>query len=266
MPAVQLVRLKKQAADLIWNFTRPVELIADLRGLFEFYADWNYRPGLALPPTTTLPSYHTSPQVLRELELAFYPPSQENPSAALELSDLLWQEPYLEPRKLSAIVLGQVPLTPPDQVLNRLRLRCQTDVPRLLLNALVEQGGLRLQRENPALWLELVSTWLTSTDAHLLAVGIKALLPLVRDPAYENLPPVFTLFIPLLEAPTALIQVELIEMLHALAHRTPAETTFILRQTLTLTANPNCLRIVRKAFPGFPAEMQASLRELVKGR
>jgi hypothetical protein len=97
-------------------------------------------------------------------------------------------------------------------------------------------------------------------------MGLHALLPLIRDPDYQNLPPVFGSISPLLQSAPGAIQVELIEVISALARRTPKETVYYLRQVLTVAQGTGATRLIRKALPAFDAEGQASLKSALQMR
>jgi hypothetical protein len=98
------------------------------------------------------------------------------------------------------------------------------------------------------------------------AMGLHALLPLIQDRDYQNLPPVFSSISPLLQSAPAAIQVELIEVISALARRTPKETVYYLRQVLTVGQGAGADRLIRKALPAFDAESQSSLRSALQTR
>ena len=146
------------------------------------------------------------------------------PIQALAACDALWTDDHLEPRLFAAIMLGQMPSAQTDAVLERLRLWSRPDEDRQMLDALFNQGTLRLRRETPDPLLNLIQGWLTNQETPTQMLGLKALLAIINDEAYHYFPPMFRLLVPLLQnVPTPLMN-ELNTILRALAHRTPAET------------------------------------------
>ena len=111
MPAVEIGKLTTQVQLIAQQFGSPPELMADLRSLFETYANRTYRPGATRSPVSILPEYHLSPVIMRLLEKELGKYCEHNPLASLELIDLMWNEPYREYRLLAASLLGKIPLT-----------------------------------------------------------------------------------------------------------------------------------------------------------
>src|SRR5271157_2489711 len=266
MPAVQMTRLKAQIGELAWQFTRPDEFQQALTDLFNYYAERTYRPGQAALPVSLTPMYHLPPLIMRQLALDLSPYCVENPTAALALADQLWQDSYLEPRLVAITLLGHLPLQPVEPLLERLNSWCQPAENKELLDAIFRQATRQLRRKMPDLWLALIKGWLDDPRFPFQAMGLNALLPLIQDRDYENLPPVFSSISPLLQSAPPAIQVELIAVISALARRTPKETVYYLRQVLTVAQGAGAERLIRKALPAFNPEDQASLRSALQTR
>jgi len=265
MPAVQLTRLRIQLTQIIWQFTRPAEFQKSLRDLLDTYADRTFRPGQATAPKALIPAYHAPALVLRQLDQELLPLIRENAAAALALADVLWQDAMLEPRLVAITILGHTPLTPPEDVLQRLLSWARPEEEGILLSALLDAGSLRLRREQPKRWLELITHWIDQPDPAYQKIGVQALLVLSRDRSFENLPPVFSLLGPLLQAPPAPILPDLQAAVEALAGRTPTETTYLVRQALNLSTDPATARLIRRCLPAFPPGAQATLKTALQG-
>ena len=260
MPAVLLPRLKKQITELTWKFTRPNEFQSGLRELFSYYASRVYKPGKATPSSRLVDSYHVPPLVMRQLEQEITPFVIENPEAALNIASVLWTEDMLEPRQLTAIILGIVPSSLSERVIQLLQSWCRTDVEGVSLQALLERGGQRLRHEKPDLWLSVVADWLSSSDALTQAMGVRALLTFVNDRDFVNLPAIFNLTGRPLQSSASAVQAEMYELITALSKRSAAETAYFLRQVLSGGANPATIRVIRKALPNLPVSVQGPLR------
>ncbi|MCD4673710.1 MAG: DNA alkylation repair protein [Anaerolineaceae bacterium] len=264
MPAIQLNRVREQINQIAWLFTQPDAFQRGLRDLLEFYANPIYRPGQTARSIFLLPTYRTSKLLFQQLELALYPLIQENPKAALTLADTLWQDDYLEPRLIAAYILGQLPIDQTEEVTTRIIQWCAPSQPAPVLDAVLTKGTEKLRLEEPQILYELASTWLSSSDSNDLVLGLKLLHPLVKDPGFENLPEIFNLIkLPLRNlSPRNLTEAQ--NLLQALAKRSPMETSYFLRQTLSLGASKDMIRLVRKTLPAFPAETQERLRLILK--
>ncbi len=266
MPAVQLARLKEQINQLAWNFTRPEEFRFALHDLLDLYADRTYRAGQAVSARPLSPSYHAPPLILRQLKLELGRLCEEHPAAALALVDLLWKDTFLEPRMLAAALLGLIPLQMAGEVLQRLQSWSNPDEDTTLLDALVEDGGQRIRRETPERWLELVENWLGDLSIEIQGLGLRALLPLIRDRSFENLPRVYRLISPIVQSAPAELQGELLEAVHILAQRSSMETAFFLRQMVSVSASAGTARLVRRCLPFFGEEAQISLKKALSNR
>lgn len=266
MPAVQLIRLKKQLEGLSASFDRPADLIAHLRDLFEQYGDQTYRAGQAMKPKSLLPSYHAPGMVMKQLELSLAPLCAARPAEALAIIDLLWSDDYLELRQLACFLLGQTALDPLQAVLERLERWSTSAKDHSLVNLLLDLGSQRMRREAPDRWLDVLRDWMNSSDLELHRNALVALLPFIQDREYENLPVAFNLIIPALQHNAAELSSELQETLRALARRSTVETGFFLRQILTTSSEPALLRLVRRCLPAFPPETQARLKAALQAR
>ena len=111
MPAIDLARLRKQAARLADFFFIPDEFIKHLHEMLDFYVNFSVRKPPAVAPGVNLQTYRTPRVVVKqiELELTVLADNYDNADAALDLADHLWDENYLEPRLLAAFLLGRIP-------------------------------------------------------------------------------------------------------------------------------------------------------------
>lgn len=264
MPAVQLTQLKAQINDLLWQYTRPEELLKSVHQLFELYSFRVLRTGKGVQPSDLIPTYHIPPMVQYQLEVALAQQCAENPGVALPLADALWEDPYLEIRQIATFLLGQIPLDPPDPVLSRLQDWCRPDENKKVLKAALEKGSTRLCRDMPDKWLELVSNWINTAEIPWQSMGLKGLLPLIEHREFENLPPIFRLVSPLIQTSRQELQTDLLAVIDAIASRSPTETFFLLRQLLNLGATTSAHRLIRRTLPSFPAVEAARLREVLK--
>jgi len=266
MPAIQLARLKTQVDQLVWTFTRPQDFQRGLKNLLEMYADWSYHPGETIEPASLLPAYHVSPLLLHQVEQQLTRQCQEMPAAGLALADILWQNEYFEPRVLATFILGQIPLKPPEEVIQRLKGWSAPALDKKLQEAIFLQATLRLRRENTTTWMEIINEWLSANPVASKVMGLRALVFLLGDREFENLPAVFNLLQPLILTAPSRLHGELLEVLQSLVRRSPVETTHFLRQALSSTSSPISARLVRQILPSLSPELQASLRKSLAAR
>ncbi len=263
MPAVQLAKLKTEIDRLLELFGSPEEFKRSLDDIMEFYSDRVYRAGqnVAFRPLT--PTRHIQPLVMQQLELALRPYCTYYTPAALALVSVLWLDPYLEARRLAAYILGQCNIDPPQLVLGEIQDLAQPDVPTEILELLFTLGTVRLRKENPGLWLETIQSWLVSPDLDRQRLALRAILPLVADPAFNNLPPVFRMITPLMHNPQPVLTAGMQSLLEALIRRSPTEAQFFLRQVLGSPTPALTVRLIRRLIPLFSPEAQAGLLKIM---
>jgi len=265
MPAIQPARLKKQASDLVDNFNQPAIFIRELHSLLDLYTDYTHRSGQAGEPSPLIGAYKTPFPVMRQVWYELTRMIKLHPSAILPLCDALWAEPNYDLQLLAARLLGQVPIEPAAPVIDRLQSWVHAGLDKHLLDGLLEQGLCQFQEKAPDQVLELVSKWLASSDLSLQQVGLRALLPMINSSGTENLPAIFRLLTPFLRVAPSHLRPDILAALIALAHCSPSETTYLLRQNLSTPDNPDTAWLIRQVLNEFPPDTQAALRMALKG-
>lgn len=260
MPAAELTRLRAQINDLISLFDDPAAFQGALRNLLELYANRAYRPGEAIKPQPLLPSFRVPPLVTHELEQELSKTCQEQPEQALKVVDALWHDPNLEPRLLAARLLGTIPANHAEGVIQVIRAWTQPNENFRILDALFKDGMAGLRHSAPDMLLSLIDEWIGSPKVAMQSIGIRSLIPLIQEPGFENLPPIFRMLSPLLQTTPPELTADLQAVMEALSKRSPTETAYFLRQTLTLSTSPVTARLVRRCLPFFDPAQQESLR------
>lgn len=264
MPAIQPARLKHQVADLVSHYDQPPVFVRDLHALLDFYSDHTQRPGQAGIPSPLMEAYNAPPPVMRQVWHELSKTIHTHPNAALHLSDALWAEPNVDLQLLAAHLLGQLPLVPLEPLVDRLQAWVHSDPDRRLLDGLLEYSLIRFQQEAPDQLLELISSWLSSHELSAQHAGLRALLPFVSDPGSQHLPIIFRLVTPYTRIAPSRLRSDIVDVLAALAHCSPSETAYLLRQNLTTPDNPDTPWLIRQVLDDFPAETQAGLRTAMK--
>lgn len=260
MPAVDMARLRIQSARVTDHFGDPPALLRELHDMFELYADRTRRPGQLASPVTVLPSYHIPIPALRQLESDLGFQAESRPEETILLAEALWRDGYLESRLLAAYLLGR---TRPggEEFLERLTdwvsHTREPNVRRTLLTASLE----RLRREDPEDFLRLVRRWVHPTYDRMWSRAIEALLPLFADPDFHNLPVVFEIAKPIIEAGPPVMQNEISELITALYEASPRETTVYLRQIALASTYPQTRVTLRRILPRLPAGLQEDLSQ-----
>jgi len=264
MPAIDLARLKKQTAHLADTFNRPADFLREHRNLLDYYVNRTLR-SQGVAPSSVLPTYRTPPVVLRHIETELGPVAERKPIQALELADALWDEGWLETLLLAAFLLGRIP-PQEERLLARLTAWTQTVRDPNVRAALLTTSLTRLRNETPDLFLILVKEWMHPARQRMWSNGIQALVPLIKNPDFDNLPPIFEIVEPIIKTSPSTLQFDLQELITALYKASPDETVFLLQQILTKTKSPLPSVSLRRMSPDLPTELQATLREILRSK
>jgi hypothetical protein len=244
-------------------FFLPDDFLKHLREMLDFYVNYSLRKKESIAPGSNLPTYRTPFVVMRQIENAIGTIAAENPHDSLELADLLWDEGYIETRLLAAFLLGRIP-PQEEHLLARLTAWTQQVRDPSVRGALLTTSLKRMREETPDDFLIVINEWLHPARQRFWANGIQALLPMITDPNFENLPPIYELVRPIIEAAPGVLQNDLANLINALYQASPSETEYYLREILEDSSNPLTIITLRRILSAFPPELQAKLRDLVR--
>ena len=266
MPAIYPARLRKQVAMIGEHFDQPAAFVRSLHHLLEFYADRAHRPGKSGEPAPLLEAYHVRPPVLREIVLGLATQIKATPDASLALCDALWEQNILEFRLLAVKMIGLIPTRSTSElVLERIIHWANQTQEEQIQEVLLDQGLAALRKDEPEKFFRLVKNWLESDNQSLQAFGLRMLLPVIADPNFENLPMFFRMLQPFCRVAASPVRPTLLEVLAALAKRSPQETSFFLQQTLEMPNSPDTAWLIRHVVAKFPEEFQPGLRAAARG-
>jgi hypothetical protein len=221
--------------------------------------------GQAGEPSPLKGSYNTPAPVMRLVWHELTRIIKSFPDSILPLCDALWAEPNYDLQLLAERLLGQVSIDPPGPVIERIQLWVRSGLDKRLLDGLLEHSLRQFHQGAPDQFLELVSSWLASSDLTLKQAGLRALLPTIKTTGREKLPDFFHLMIPYLRVAPTRLRPDILAALTALVRCSPSETAYFLRQNLTAPDNPDTPWLIRQVLSEFPLETQAGLRAAMKG-
>ena len=263
MPAIDIHRLKTQAAVLVEKFDQPAVFIQELHQILDMYAGRTMREGLIASPVSVLPAYRAPQAVLRQIEMELGPLTAAFPDQAMTLTDTLWKDGYLESRLLAASLLGRIK---PDtgQLLERITAWVIQTRDNQLRQALLRNGLVRLRKESPDRFMKLIRNWLTPDNSKMWVNGIHALIPLLEDQSYENLPPIYNILSPVIKSMPSIMQNDLADLINALYRASPVETVYFLRQVISSSSSPQITVSFRRILPQLPADLRLLLLEIIR--
>jgi hypothetical protein len=263
MPAINLARLKTQSVRLSEKFSQPDIFVHDLNELLDFYTNRTIR-ATQIARRLSLPTYHTPAPVLRQIQGELAPLAESHPIEAIALTNALWKAGSLESRLVAASLLGSIPLSQAIPTLALLPKWLAQSTDKQVLTALLTDAFARLRRENSQELFNLLEGWLKSPRSALQVWGLRALIPMLKDPHFENLPAVFRILKPAVMSAGPTTQLELQACLATLEEVSFTETLAFLREITSDNPPPLMLRIFHRILAGLSPELQSSLREMLR--
>jgi hypothetical protein len=263
MPSINLSRLKTQVAQLAEKFGEPDNFLHDLNELLDFYTNRTIRASQVVQQMS-VPTYRTPLAVLRQIENELAVLSENRTSEAAALTLKLWEAGTLESRLLAAHVLGNIPSSQAIPVLSRLPDWLNQSMDKEIRTALLTDALARVRLENPETFFIILERWLANPQPAIQVWGLQALIPLLKDPRFENLPAVFRILRPAILAASPATQLDLQACLGALERVSLTETMAFLREIMHDDPKPSMLRIVRRILPALSAGLQDGLRNILR--
>ncbi len=263
MPAINLARLKIQAARLAEKFSEPQDFLHSLNELLGYYTNRTIRAA-QIAQRLSVPTYQTPRPVLRQIESELAVHAENLPAEAIKLSDTLWKAGSLESRQLAAFLLGNIPPEQAILALTRLPDWLDQSKDKEIRTALLTVAFARLRREYPEAFFSILEGWLGSPQSKSQIWGLQALIPLLQDPQFENLPAIFRILHPAILAASPATQLDLQACLAALERVSQTETTAFLHEIMQSHPEAGMLRIFRRILPGLSPSLQESMREVLR--
>ena len=263
MPAIDISRLKIQAAVLVEKFDQPAVFLKELHQILDLYADRTIREGLIATPVSVLPAYRVPQAVLRQIDMELGALTATFPDQAMTLTDSLWKDGYLESRLLAAALLGRIQPNSPH-LLERISLWVTLTRDNQLRLALLRNSLGRLRKESPAKFMQLMREWLDPNNPKMWANAVHAIIPLLEDQNYENLPPIYNILSPVIKNMPSIMQNDLADLINALYKASPVETVHFLRQVVSSSSTPQISLSIRRIVPQLPATLRPVVLEILR--
>ena len=202
--------------------------------------------------------------VLRRVLFELGPRVEEDPEGGFVLVDALWEQPILELRMLAVSILGKMPSAEHERILERLGKWAEENDEDTLLEAMAKEGLVGLQKELPEVFLGQVETWLSADKLNLKVLGLRSLMAQLTVTDFENLPAAYRLLGLVMGGATRKLRPYLLDVVIPLAERSPSETAYFVRTSLKKEDNQIIRWVTRQSMDAFPAEVQESLRKVLR--
>jgi hypothetical protein len=264
MPAIQPARLKKQAAELANSFNQPAVFIRGLRTLLDLYTDHTHRSGQAGEPSPLMAAYNAPPPVMRQVWFELNRVLKPQPEAIYPLCDALWAQPNLDLKLMASQLLSLCPEDKAEPIIERMQAWISSGLDKRLLDAVLEHGLMKIERQAPERAMELVTEWLAAAELSMQQAGLRALPMMIQSMGTQNLPVIFKQMGAFIRVAPSRLRPDILKVLVCLVRASPSETAYFLRQNLWAPENTDTAWLVRQVLSEFPEEMRAGLRQAMK--
>ena len=245
---MNLARLKIQAARLAEKFGEPEAFLHDLNELLDFYTNRTIRAA-QIAQRLSVPTYQYAasgaPPDRKRTGCARRRTGRTKPSSC---PGFFGRPISLESRLLAAFLLGNLPPAPAISALAILPAWLNQATDKEIRMALLTNALARLRREKPEEFFSILEDWLESPQPTSQVWGLQALIPLLQDPQFENLPAVFRILRPAILAAGPATQLDLQACLAALERVSLTETVAYLREIVRSNPEPMMLQDIPAHF------------------
>lgn len=264
MPAVHPERLQNQVNELSQYFNQPELFVHRLRELLEHYSERVNRPGQSGEPEPLLSAYRVRPPVLRQIIQAINSYPGVEAELILDICDNLWGQPSLECRLISVALMGNLPISCKEQVINRAVNWIGANPEERLVDAILGDGLSTIRDQDPQAIFALSESWLDSKAIESKLRGLQALVPLATHQDIDVFPQIFDLIEPYLLVTPQKLRHHINVLVAILARRSPVETAYFLQQLLSHPESKDTPFMVRQNIDKFPDDLQLKLRKAAR--
>jgi hypothetical protein len=263
MPPIDPTVLRARTAALAGQIGDPAAAAAGVRRLLEYYADLTHRQSPKVATSAAANEYKVPAPVLRAIVNALRGPAQADPRAGLALANALWAGGSREARRIAAELLGQAAPAAPAEALALIEAWAPQVEGAETADALAELGLGPLMRADPGRYLEHARRWVTQPGRWVRRFGISALLPLVKDRQWDNVPGALAVVRVVMTDGDAEVRKAAATVLTGLGPKSPAEVALFLREQ-ALRSNNNAHWIIRNSLDGLGEAAQAEIIKLLR--
>jgi hypothetical protein len=263
MPAIDLARLKIQTSKLADFFDHPVLFLQSFEEILEHYTNRTIRENQAIL-RTDLASFNTPNPIIHQIFNEIGTLSDQKPVSAVNLTLTLWKASIYESRLLAAYLLGTIPPEIAVGILTKVPEWLYETRDQNIKNAILTNGLARLRKENPKVLSIVISEWLNAPGPKTQTWGLHALIPLIKQVGYDDIPPIFEILRPAIESVSPSTQMDVIACINALDSISHVETIFYLTEILHAPKNIHIKRTFLRMLRGFTPELQSEISAILK--
>ncbi len=261
MPAIHLDRLEQQLNQVFTPESSGVIFRLNFLSLVEAHANLAYQEGREIQRKSLIPKLHLPPILMHRIQLRLISIAKTNSNLAIEYAEQLWSINFYETKLLSSIILGNLPESSTQVVVQKLLDFGLSANDFEIHQILFLNGSKNIRQSNQNKWLEIIYSWIDANQRSQLILAISAIRALVQEPTFINLPRIFKIITPIFSIENRKVSSALLILVTDLIEKNSIETAYFLSSTLLVGAPKISSQIIRKTLKLFPPKERQMLKE-----
>jgi hypothetical protein len=265
MPAIDINRVRAEAAAIAQLYGDPDNFLASVREFFQSHSAPIYRQSSVVIVNAPLKTYGTPAPVLRTLVNALRKYAVRYSEHTLMMAERLWAEPVREQRTLAVELLGLTVAARPEETAATMgRWLTALDDLELIDLLATQVGGPWLMGD---LWgrLEQVRRWVNSPHKHQRRFGVMALSPLAKARNFGDVSSVLEVMTGVMRESDLEVRKSVAHVLRDLSIHGPGEVArFLSGWADTVDKNTNW--IVRHSLEKLDEDSRVHITNIARGR
>ena len=265
MPAIDINRVRAEAAALAGLYGDPENFVAATREFFQSHSAPIYRQSSVVTVNAPLKTYGTPTPVLRALVNSLRKYATRYSQHTLMMAERLWADPIREQRTLAVELLGLIVTASPNEAAEVMNHWLNTLDDLELIDLLATQvGGPWLAGD---LWgrLESVRRWLNSPHKHQRRFGVMMLLPLAKSRNFGDVSSVLEVMTGVMRESDLEVRKSVAHLLRDLSANGPGEVARFLSSWAD-TVDQNTNWIVRHSLEKLDEDTRMQITAIAGGR
>jgi hypothetical protein len=261
MPIIDRAVLKIHLANLASNYVDPKAFLRDFHNLVGEYYNHTKRETQKKFPIDKRSDIITS-TIINQVANELFPLVISDPSMGSILINSLWDDGSLEARILSSLLLGIMDPNYALDILIHLPEWLASTSNKLIHESFTNYSFIRIRQEKQTQFLHLLEGWFTSSKVFLQILGIRALIPLLQEKSFEDLPTIFRIVKPTFMSVCLQSQKDVQRCISYFEKVSFDETLLFLRE-LIYENQSSFNEHLQRMLPGFSKEFQDKVRNII---
>lgn len=264
MAVIDPLRLQKQIRQCFANPSNAQLFVSAIKNLLETYADHTYRAGERVALPSSLKSYHVPQPLIRTLKKELASLSQSQPTQALSVAEILWDQPFQECKDLAISILENLPIEMEKEYFRTLEQWASSCKQAELIENIAKCVNTSVHAQQPAALIDRAQKWMLDERFTVRKLGFLVVEHLCRSISFGDLPLLFRLISPYLNRFPPQNYQDVIAICNNLIAKSPKEMAYLMRTAITANPSADAKRLIKSCIRTFPPELQSDLLKAIK--